>query len=294
MAKARSKNKRGLRTAYLATIIGIVMVLFVIGVIAWLLLGLNHINDTKKESFEIDLFFDKDVNTLELGLIEEAIQSKKYTKKAFYRSSEEAWEIIKDDIGGDSSLNVLNNENPLNQSVILTLKKDYFNLDSMRQIEQTLKAEYGERLLEVSYQDELFANYNTGIQKMVYFVLFLASLLLFIAIAMINNTIRLALFSKRFTIKTMQLVGATPRFIRRPFFWSAVGQGILSGIIAGTMILGLIALIEKYYPVFLTMTDLNIFFIVLIGIIIFGVLITVTSTYFALRKYLRLNLDRLY
>ena len=92
----------------------------------------------------------------------------------------------------------------------------------------------------------------------------------------------------------MQLVGATPRFIRRPFFWSAVGQGILSGIIAGSMILGLIALIEKYYPVFLTMTNLNVFFIVLLGIIVFGVLITVTSTHFALRKYLRLNLDRLY
>ena len=270
------------------------MVLFIIGIIAWLLLGLNNIKNSKIESFEIDLFFDNDVNTLELGLIEEELQHQTYVHSAFYRSSDEAWDIIKDDIGGDSALSVLENENPLNQSVIITLERNYFNLDSMRIIEQELKTAFGERLIEVSYQDELFADYNTGIQKLVYFVLFLAALLLFIAIAMINNTIRLALFSKRFLIKTMQLVGATPRFIRRPFFWSAVGQGILSGIIAGIMILGLIAVLERYYPVFLNMTDLKLYFIVLIGIIIFGILITVTSTYFALRKYLRLNLDRLY
>ncbi|WP_027421496.1 cell division protein FtsX [Crocinitomix catalasitica] len=294
MAKTKTNTKKGLRTAYIATIIGIVMVLFIIGIIAWLLLGLNNIKNSKIESFEIDLFFDNDVNTLELGLIEEELQHQTYVHSAFYRSSDEAWDIIKDDIGGDSALSVLENENPLNQSVIITLERNYFNLDSMRIIEQELKTAYGERLIEVSYQDELFADYNTGIQKLVYFVLFLAALLLFIAIAMINNTIRLALFSKRFLIKTMQLVGATPRFIRRPFFWSAVGQGILSGIIAGIMILGLIAVLERYYPVFLNMTDLKLYFIVLIGIIIFGILITVTSTYFALRKYLRLNLDRLY
>lgn len=294
MGKAIRNNKKGLKTAYVSTIVGIVMVLFILGIVSWFVLGLNNLKNDKIESFEIDLFFDNTVNTVELGIIEEEIASKHYTSGALYRSSDEAWQMIKDEIGGDSSLNVLNNENPLNQSIIMTLNKSHFNLDSMLWIEQELMQEYDGRLLEVSYQKEIFSEYNEGLQKLVYFILLIACMLLFIAIGMINNTIRLALFSKRFTIKTMQLVGATPRFIRRPFFWSAIGQGVISGIIAGTMVLGLIYLLQRYYPFILEMTDLKLFFIVLAGIVLFGVLITLTSTYFALRKYLRLNLDNLY
>lgn len=294
MSTKQPKGKRGLRTAYVSTIIGIVMVLFIIGVVSWFVLGLNNLKNDKIESFEIDLFFDNTVNTLELELIEQEIASKPYVNSALYRSSEEAWSTIKDEIGGDSALTVIDNENPLNQSVIMTLNKSYFHLDSMQWIEKELMQEYEGRLLEVSYQKEIFSDYNTGLQKLVYFVLLIACMLLFIAIGMINNTIRLALFSKRFLIKTMQLVGATPRFIRRPFFWNAIGQGVLSGMIAGTMVLGFIFLLQRYNPLFLEMTDLKLFFIVLAGIIVFGVLITLSSTYFALRKYLRLNLDRLY
>jgi len=270
------------------------MVLFILGIVSWFALGLNNLKNDKIESFEIDLFFDNSVNTLELGLIESDIASKRYTHTAFYRSSEEAWNEIKDEIGGDSALTVLDNENPLNQSVIMTLKRPYFKLDSMKWIESELMKEYEGRLLEVSYPEHIFSDVNRRLQKLVYFILLIACMLLFIAIGMINNTIRLALFSKRFLIKTMQLVGATPRFIRRPFFWSAIGQGLLSGLIAGTMVLGLIYLLGRYNTLFLQMTDIKLFFVVLAGIVLFGILISLTSTYFALRKYLRLNLDDLY
>jgi len=270
------------------------MVLFILGTAGWFVLGLNNLKNNKIESFEIDLFFDDSVNTLELGIIEEEIEAKIYASSAKYRSAEEALEIAIEEIGGDSSMQELNIANPLKQSVIMTLNKSYFDLDSMLWIEKELLTEYNGRLVEVSYQKEIFADYNQKLQKIVYFALILGVMLLFIAIGMINNTIRLALFSKRFLIKTMQLVGATPRFIRRPFFISAIGQGIVSGLISGTMVLGLIYLLERYNEVFLQMTDLKLFFMVLAGIVIFGVLITLTSTYFALRKYLRLNLDELY
>ncbi|MFT5820579.1 MAG: cell division transport system permease protein [Crocinitomix sp.] len=295
MSKVSGKGRKGLRTAYVSTIVGIVMVLFIIGQVSWFVLGLNNLKNDKIESFEIDLFFDNSVNTLELGLIEEEIANKIYASGALYRSSDEAWEIYKREMGAsDTALNVIDNENPLEQSVIMTLKKEYFYRDSMTWIENDLMQEYDGRLLEVSYRDEIFTNVNQRLQKWVYLTLIIACMLLFIAIGMINNTIRLALFSKRFLIKTMQLVGATPRFIRRPFFWSAIGQGFISGIIAGTMILGLIQFGSHYYPMILDMTDLKLFFFVLGGIILFGILITLTSTYFALRKYLRLNLDELY
>jgi cell division transport system permease protein len=294
MSKTHGKVRKGLRTAYVSTIIGIVMVLFILGIVSWFVLGLNNLKNNNIESFEIDLFFEKSVNTLELSLIEEEIASKPYANTVLYRSSEEAWEIIKEDIGGDSALAVIDDENPLNQSIILTLKKDYFSLDSMQVIEKQLMAEYDSKLIEVSYQKEIFSEYNKRIQKIVYFALLIAIMLLFVAIGMINNTIRLALFSKRFLIKTMQLVGATPQFIRRPFFWSAIQQGLISGIIAGTMVLGLIYVLQRYNPLFLEMTDLKLYFVILLGIVLFGVLITLVSTFFALRKYLRLNLDELY
>lgn len=294
MSRIENKGQRGLRTAYISTIVGIVMVLFILGIVSWFVLGLNNLKNDKIQSFEIDLFFENSVNTLELGIIEEEIAQKPYTHTSLYRSSEEAWNEIKNEVGGDSALTVLNNENPLNQSVVMTLNKSYFQLDSMKWIEAELLKDYNGRIIEVSYPEEIFSEYNQGLQKGVYFMLFISSMLLFIAIGMINNTIRLALFSKRFLIKTMQLVGATPGFIRRPFFMSAIGQGVLSGIIAGTMVLGLIYLLQTYNPMFLNMTDMALFLIVLGGIIVFGVLITLTSTYFALRKYLRLNLDKLY
>lgn len=293
MAK-RGQTKKGLQTAYISTIIGIVMVLFIIGVVAWFGLGLNHLKDSKIESYEIDLFFDDSVNDLELSLIETEIADKKYTSSAFYRTADEAWESYLEEVDPEADISIIDDENPLKQHVIMTLKKEYFFLDSVKKIENDLIAEYEGRLVEVSYREDIFADFSTNLQKLIYFILLIAVMLLFIAIGMINNTIRLALFSKRFLIKTMQLVGATPKFIRRPFILSAVGQGIISGLIAGSMVLGLIVLLERTNPLFLEMTDVSIFLIVMAGIIVFGVLITVFSTFLALRKYLRLNLDNLY
>lgn len=288
------KSTRGTRSAFIATIVGIVLVLFIIGIVSWFMLGLNNLKESRIESFEIDLFFDSEVNQTDLIVLENEIGQKPFANSALYRSADEAWEIIKEDVGGDSALFVLDNENPLNQSIILTLKKDYFFKDSMLIIENELKSEYGERLLEVSYPEEIFNDYNVNLQKGIYFILLVALMLLFIAIAMINNTIRLALFSRRFIIKTMQLVGATPKFIRRPFIRNAIMQGLLSGLIAGIMVLGFIMILEHYNPLFLEITDMKLFVVVQLGIIIFGILITVTSTYFALRKYLRKNLESLY
>jgi cell division transport system permease protein len=293
MAKQVKNTKNGLKTAYASTVVGIVLVLSVLGMSAWLVLGINALKDTKIEELEVDLFFDHQVNELDLKQIEAELGEKPYVKKAFYRSADEAWEITKAFVG-DVALEVINNENPLSHSVILNLKNQYVVLDSMRKIEAELLGEYPNQLVEVNYREEAFRDINVGLKKFLFFILFVAILLLLVAIALINNTIRLALYSKRFTIKTMQLVGATPRFIRRPFIWQAIWQGLLSGIIAGAMVFGFLLLIEQFLPQIVYMTDIRLFFIVLGGIILFGVLITVISTSIALRKYLRMKLDSLY
>lgn len=288
-----NSTKNGLRTAYASTVVGIVLVLSVLGIAAWIVLGINALKDQKVEALEVDLFFNHGVNEVELKQIETELSLKPYTLKAYYRSADEAWEITKA-IVGDSALSVIGNENPLSQSVILNLKKEYIVLDSMQRIEAELMATYAGQLDEVYYREEAFNDINAGMKKFVYFILLVAVLLLIVAIALINNTVRLALYSKRFTIKTMQLVGATPRFIRRPFLWQAFWQGLLSGIISGALVFGFLILIEQFLPRIIYLTDINLFFIVLGGIIIFGILITVFSTGLALRKYLRLKLDRLY
>jgi cell division transport system permease protein len=293
MSTVSNPNKRGLRTAYVSTIAGIVMVLFITGVVAWFVLGLNHLKDKAIETFEIDLFFEKAVSDVELGVIEREISEKRYASSASYRSSEEAWEILVHEVG-DTALAVIDNENPLSQSIILTLKKEYFSADSLAVIKTELMSEYPGQLAEISCREEVFEEVNSNLQKLVYFVLLIALMLLFIAIGMINNTIRLSLYSKRFLIKTMQLVGATPGFIRKPFIIGAVGQALLSGLVAGSLVLGFILLLERYDPIFLEMTDVSIFLVVLAGILVFGIVITVVSTYLALRKYLRLNLENLY
>ena len=293
MAKSR-QNKKGLQTAYVSTIIGIVMVLFIIGVVAWFGLGLNHLKNSKIESYEIDLFFEDSVNDLELGLIETEIASKEYASSAKYRTADEAWATYLKEVDPEADISIIDNENPLKQHVIMTLKKEYFYLDSVQVIEKELQEAYEGQLVEVSYREDIFEDYSTNLQKLIYFILLIAIMLLFIAIGMINNTIRLALFSKRFLIKTMQLVGATPAFIRKPFLLSAVGQGLISGLIAGTMVLGLIVLLERANPLFLEMTNVTTFLVVMAGIVLFGIFITVFSTFLALRKYMRLNLDNLY
>jgi cell division transport system permease protein len=285
--------RKGLKTAYISTVVGIVLVLTILGISSWAILGINNLNDNKKEELEIDVFFDKTINEPELKLIETELSLERYVAKAYYRSSEDAWQITKELIG-ESALDIIEGENPIDQSVIINLNKDYVNLDSMRLIESELMNTYEGRIKEVSYREEAFAQVNVSMKKIVYFIIFFGGLLLIVAIGMINNTIRLALYSKRFTIKTMQLVGATPRFIRRPFLWSAIGQGLISGIIAGAMVFGFLILIEQFMPSVIYMTDIKLFGVVLAGIIVFGILITVVSTSLALRKYLRLKLDSLY
>lgn len=293
MSSTQKSAKKGLKTAYISTIVGIVLVLTILGMSSWVILGVNNLNNSKKEQLEIDVFFDKSLNEVELKLIETELAEKPYVAKAFYRSADEAWEITKEIIG-DDGLDIIGGENPIDQSVIINLKKDYVNLDSMAIIEAELMRTYDGRINEVSYRKEAFEQVNVSMKKIVYSILFFGGLLLIVAIGMINNTIRLALYSKRFTIKTMQLVGATPQFIRKPFLWQAAGQGLLSGIIAGAMVFGFLRLIEQFMPSVIYMTDIKLFFIVLVGIILFGILITVISTSLALKKYLRLKLDSLY
>lgn len=294
MSNKLKSNKSGLKTAYASTIIGIVLVLSVLGISAWILLGVDALKNQKIQELEVDIFFNNSVNELDLKIIESDLLNKSYVENAYYRSSEEAWDKVKSGLGGDSALLVIGGEIPIDHSIIINLNHAYINIDSMHHIENDLMTAYPSQINDISYREEAFKEINSGMEKLVYSILLVGLLLLVVAIALINNTIRLALYSKRFTIKTMQLVGATPRFIRRPFIWQAIWQGLISGILAGALVFGFLLLIEQFLPNIIGLTDIRLFFVVLGGIILFGILITVVSTSLSLRKYLRMKLDSLY
>ena len=164
----------------------------------------------------------------------------------------------------------------------------------MKKIQEKLLAEYGEQIETVSYQEESVESVNLGFKQFVFLFGAVALLLIVIAVAMINNTIRLALYSKRFSIKTMQLVGATSAYIRRPFLTQSIGIGIISGIIGTALLMALFYALNNAMDSIEIKYDLQTFGLLVGSLLLIGVVISYISTWFALNKYLRMKLDDLY
>ena len=175
MSSNTKNTRKGLKTAYVSTIVGIVLVLTILGISSWVILGINNLNDSKKEELEIDVFFDKTLNEVELKLIETELSQKRYISNATYRSSTEAWDITKELIG-EEALDIIGGENPIDQSIIINLKKQYVNLDSMKMIESEIMQRYNGKVIEVSYRKEAFAEVNMNMKKVIYFIVFFGGL----------------------------------------------------------------------------------------------------------------------
>jgi cell division transport system permease protein len=181
----------------------------------------------------------------------------------------------------------------LQPTIEIYLHEDYAHLDSLVQIEEELKADYGS-INEFYYNKEMLEDINTNSNFLIYIILGIAVLLLIVAIALINNTIRLAIYSKRLNIRSMQLVGATENFIRRPFIWNAFLQGIIAAMLALGLLMGLNLYLEEQIEGLHEIQDLKIIVILFGMVTALGILISWISTYFALRKYLRLKSEYLY
>ena len=164
----------------------------------------------------------------------------------------------------------------------------------MKKIKEELIAAYGDRIEDVNYDEASVQNVNLGFKQFVYLFGAVALLLIIVAVAMINNTIRLALYSKRFSIKTMQLVGATSGYIRRPFLWQAIGMGVVSGVIAMALLFVLFYALNNLIDSIEISYDIQTFSMLLVSLLTLGIIITLISTWFALNKYLRMKLDDLY
>lgn len=288
-------NKRGVKTSYASTIIGISLVLFMIGIVLGGIFGLDNIQKQAKESLQGDLFFSPELNSADIKQVEQELKTWEQFNEVFFVSPERAIEeFTGQDQNKDNILAIFEGENPLPPTVGFKPKEKYATPEGMKKIKEDLLAAYGEKIEDVNYDEASVQNVNLGFKQFVYLFGAVALLLIIVAVAMINNTIRLALYSKRFSIKTMQLVGATSGYIRRPFLFQSIGMGLVSGIIAMALLFVLFYALNNLVDSIEISYDIKTFLMLLGSLLTLGIIITFVSTWFALNKYLRMKLDDLY
>ncbi|HCQ29052.1 MAG TPA: cell division protein FtsX [Flavobacteriales bacterium] len=282
--------RRKAKTSSVSTVISISLVLFTLGLIGIILLNAKLLSDHVKENIGFSIILKPEVKEVEFKQIQKSLDAEPFVRETIFVDPDSAALQLEKDLGEDF-LDFLG-YNPLLPTIDIKLNPEYAKTDSLANIEkQLLENKY---IKEVYYRKDLVAAINENVKKITFILLGLASLLLLISIAMINNSIRLAIYAQRFIIKTMQLVGATPSFIRRPFIRKAVLNGFISSILALAMLTGVLYWIKQEIPEIINHQNIELYAFLYIFIIIIGVFISYISTYFAVRKYLRIQTNELY
>jgi cell division transport system permease protein len=286
--KGLSKTK--LRSSYLTLVISVSLVLFLLGVLGLILINAKELSDYFRESLSFSVMLNDDAKEADIRMLQKDLDGKLYVKSTEYVSKDEAAVKMKEDLGEDF-INFLG-DNPLPPSIDVYLYANYTSPDSVARIEKYV-LEYP-FVKEVYYQESLLFLINENVRKISFFLLVISSFLFLIALTIINNTIRLSVYSKRFIIRTMQLVGATRSFIRRPFLVQSAFHGLMAALIAMGLLMGLLYLIEKEFFMMFTFESTNLLIILGVSLIVTGVLINIISTFFSVNRYLSISEDKLY
>ncbi|MDG1331657.1 MAG: permease-like cell division protein FtsX [Crocinitomicaceae bacterium] len=292
---AEKYSRKGVKTSYISTVIGISLVLFVIGLVIAAVLGLDRVQTQSKESLVCDLFFEADLNEADIKQVEQELKTWDEFREVYFVSPDRALETFQEP-GQDAEaiLAVFGDENPMPPTISFKPKEEHANSEGLEAIRTKLMAGYGDRIEEMNYDKSMVKNVNLGFKQLVWLIGAVALLLIIVAFAMMNNTIRLALYSKRFSIKTMQLVGARSGYIRRPFLWQSIGMGLISAILGMSMVLLVIYAVNNLVDSVDVSMDIFHFLVLLGALLIIGIVISFVSTWLALNKYLRMKLDDLY
>lgn len=285
----KSSGKRG-KPSYFMSILGVTLVLFLLGIIGWLVINANKLASTLQENIEVGAYLRGDVNAKDSAALMDYISTKPYIREIEFVTKELARKKFLSD--GNEDWGTVLDENPLPNSINFKVKKEYMNSDSLAAIQADLQQQT--YVNEVRYPKALVDKLNRNIQKISIILLAIAVLLSLVVIILIDNTIRLAMFSNRFLIKTMQMVGATRWFIAKPMNVRAIINGAISGIIAIAAVTLVIFGAEKVLPEMKAIHDNTTLALLFIGLVILGICITVFSTHRSVLKYLRMKLDELY
>lgn len=283
-------SRRRLRSSYVTTIISISLVLFMLGMLGLIILNARQISDHVKENIGFSIILNKDVKSQEVKHIKDLLNAEAYVKQINYIDPDTAAAEFQEALGEEFVKFI--GENPLLPSFDVKLNAAYANPDSLANIEAELLE--NTKIKEVFYQPDLVDAVNTNMKKISLYLLGFSAVLLIIAMALINNTIRLAIYSKRFLIKTMQLVGAKHSFIRRPFVLRGIGNGIVAAFIAIGLIITLLYYLQKQLPELIDFKNIELYGALFIIVLILGIIISWISTNLAVRKYLRIETGDLY
>ena len=261
-----------------------------LGLVGLILLNTKKIADHFKETIGFQLIIVDIAKEADISKLQKMLDEAAYVKSTQYISKEDAAKTLQNDLGEDFVAFI--GYNPLKASIDVRLKADYATPDSLTWIEQNLME--NKVVKEVLYPKALVSTMNTNMRKAALVILAFSAILMFIALALINNTIRLSIYSKRFIIKTMQLVGATQGFIRLPFILKGMRQGIYGSLIAIVMLMGLLYFAQRQLPELAVVQDMNLLASLFGIVILLGIAIGSISTALAVRKYLRLRADELH
>lgn len=279
-----------LKTSSVTVVISLALVLFLLGIVGWIFINAKLLVNHVKENVAVQVYLKEDASQPDADRLKKIIDAACYTKSAVFKSKEEAAEEMKVKTG-DDFITFLG-FNPLPSAININLKAEYANPDSINWIEKEITSDKSVR--EVVYQKVLIDNISKNTKKISAFILFFSILLIIIAVALINNTIRLSIYAKRFLLKTMYLVGATQSFIRKPFIVKGIINGIVAGIIADILIVLFIVLANRYIPELLVVQNPNYLLVLFLATILTGIFISGLSAALSVRRYLRLKAEDLY
>jgi len=291
MANKNEKySLRKIRSSFFSTIVSLSLVLFVLGLLGLIVLNAKKLSDYVKENIGLSIILNDSIKDADMMLLRKQLDISPFVKKSTFVTKEEAAQSLQKDLGEDFVKFL--GYNPLLSSFDIKLKAQYANNDSLAAIEKRLML--NSNIKEVYYQKSLVNVINENVKKIGFVLLGFCILLSVISIALINNTIRLYIYSKRFIIKTMQLVGATQAFISKPFIVRSVWNGFYSALITIALLMGLIYTAQNNFPELIELQDINLFIELFLMVLIAGVGITFISTYFAVKRFLKIQTDELY
>ena len=279
-----------LKTSSVTVVISLALVLFMLGLLGLVVINAKKLSNHSKEKVGLQVVLKDTTTQAELDILKQEISSSAFTKQVDYISKDEAAKKLQKDLGEDFITFL--GYNPLLSSLDVKLNSDYANIDSLSSFEKQIMQKHFVK--EVIYHKDMIKQVNDNAKVISLYILIFSGLLLVVAIALINNTIRLSIYAKRFLIRTMYLVGATQGFIRMPFILKGVRQGVIAGLLAGFLLAGFLVLSTNYIPDLLQLQDPNLLAALFAGIVALGVLISGLSAALSVSRYLRLKTDDLY
>jgi cell division transport system permease protein len=283
-------QKRRLISSYFSVILSVFLVLFLVGILGLFVLNSKKLSDDFKEQIAMTVFFKSEANDTILKAFESELKTAKFVKSSVFVSKEDAAKVHTEIIGEDFMTFL--GANPLQNSFDIHLKADFIDANNIRRIENKLRE--NPMVSDIVYDKQLVNLVNDNIKKVSFWILIISGFLTLVAVLLINSSMRLSIHSNRFIIKTMQMVGATKSFIRKPFIWKSIKLGMIGSALAVLALIGTLIYLNTSFPNLGILDDQLMIALVLLGVVAVGILITWISTYFATQRFLNLRTDDLY